>query len=819
MIDKDVQARSNKTAAYLKKIATDPQVRNISRLTLPQIEEVISEIVAMLPGDDLPTFILRGLTSLPDAHVSPQQVEKDTALLVLAWNRLKSVALFGTFFAGPAAVILVYQKLLQLAGKTADLAFPEGQWQFYVNYALREDAARHTHETAGFDRLLDRHSLKLARVDRLTAWILAAIEILFEYPLILRNEWRERIYLKTLRDVVGINHEMTQRIASASQSWEQHRPYRRGPDVLPGESYPHYRQRKFDDFMAVYLSKIDEKQRRSWLERVNRLKGDELPHFQQQMSIRATLRATLYMDEKIPLELADCRVGLIFNGRYYLIPVTRPRSQERPDSTIVRSQVAAILAEGKMAGKNGESTDLTSWARCPRAKLPEAVGSAPQSFVTDLESLQKAPILINGDVRDGERPLAQIRQGERGIGAHPITIFDTGHSAVFDLSHIFFDGLWGAAVSEMITAAATAWAVYLHSLPPIHPPVTLPTRLNFDLEKESLRPPFQKAGGDLESGAETDQVHLRNLLALRRVFKLRNDLIRLTVNDILVLYRSIHTRTYKPAPELLARLKALSTQPKQAAAALAALAELDPGKPLNPTMLIPVDASRHNPRDRVFPLCFQVPVAELQLVELHRQVIDALNDYHQLNQNRGDSYEMFDRLQRRYLGVLAGLGVVFAEAKQAASRGETISVKTINLLAHLPRPIQHLLDRIPDRIAMINHLIKGEEVFSNIGVVSNASSLRRFLSAKDDNPGKRMAWGVLTDAQLTMRITLRDFRPHVPLLVASGERELAQRLTSDYLVSYTQGLNSFVNDLRRITMASRETKLAPDLGLVHVRST
>lgn len=78
-------------------------------------------------------------------------------------------AVYSTVFAGPAAVIMGYQKLLQLAGKDVDEAFPNGTWQFYLEFALREDTARHANETTGFQQALQAYSLSLAESDVLTA--------------------------------------------------------------------------------------------------------------------------------------------------------------------------------------------------------------------------------------------------------------------------------------------------------------------------------------------------------------------------------------------------------------------------------------------------------------------------------------------------------------------------------------------------------------------------------------------------------------------------------------------------------------------------
>jgi len=109
---------------------------------------------------------------------------------------------------------------------------------------------------------------------------------------------------------------------------------------------------------------------------------------------------------------------------------------------------------------------------------------------------------------------------------------------------------------------------------------------------------------------------------------------------------------------------------------------------------------------------------------------------------------------------------------------------------------------------MLNDIIKGREVFSNVGVVAPGSTLVRFITAKDDNDRKTLAWGVVTDARGVMHIALRDFRPHVAGLFAVGRADLAHRIAQDYLDQYASGLNRYVQELHRITRASRETRLA-----------
>jgi len=127
-------------------------------------------------------------------------------------------------------------------------------------------------------------------------------------------------------------------------------------------------------------------------------------------------------------------------------------------------------------------------------------------------------------------------------------------------------------------------------------------------------------------------------------------------------------------------------------------------------------------------------------------------------------------------------------------------------LAHMPPALQRMLDHIPSSIEILNDIIKGNEVFSNVGAVVPSSTLTRFITAKDDNEQKSLAWGVITDAKGVVRITLRDFRPYVALLLTCGQPELAKRLAQDYVDAYADGLNDFVADLRRITGTSRDTQ-------------
>jgi len=140
--------------------------------------------------------------------------------------------------------------------------------------------------------------------------------------------------------------------------------------------------------------------------------------------------------------------------------------------------------------------------------------------------------------------------------------------------------------------------------------------------------------------------------------------------------------------------------------------------------------------------------------------------------------------------------------------GQSTSTASIRFLGHLPPVLQKLLDTIPGKFDVLNEIIKGEEVFSNMGRVAKGSTLRRFMTAKDDNNQKTLAWGVITDDMGVLHLSLRDFRPHVALLHALGMEDCAQQIAQDYLDAYARGLNQYVVQLRDIVIASRETQMA-----------
>jgi hypothetical protein len=299
-----------------------------------------------------------------------------------------------------------------------------------------------------------------------------------------------------------------------------------------------------------------------------------------------------------------------------------------------------------------------------------------------------------------------------------------------------------------------------------------------------------------EVTAESDQIALKPILNLRKALQQRNEKLHLTVNDLLLLYRAIHAASYTPPPDLFQALRNLDDDPKARSAGREALKAISRVALADPPIAIPIDASQRSPRDRLYPMTFTVPLADLNIVALHAQCLQAWQAY-QSSKSASD-YAAFEQAQITYMAMLAGFGEVMNKAKEIANNNETVTAATAKLLAHIPAPLQRLLQQIPERFNVLNDIIKGREVFSNVGQVVPSSTLVRFTSAKDDTDKKIMSWGVITDAQGVMRITLRDFRPHVASLERAGRKEMALRITEDYLEAYVRGLNQYVGELRQI---------------------
>jgi hypothetical protein len=95
---------------------------------------------------------------------------------------------------------------------------------------------------------------------------------------------------------------------------------------------------------------------------------------------------------------------------------------------------------------------------------------------------------------------------------------------------------------------------------------------------------------------------------------------------------------------------------------------------------------------------------------------------------------------------------------------------------------------------ILNDIIDEREVFPNVDAVAPTSSLTRFITAQDDNEMKTLAWGVMTYHRRN-GISLHDFCLQAGLLESAGHRNIAVRMTRDYLDGCAHGLNRCVCEL------------------------
>jgi len=192
---KSLERSRQATLAALVQV-DDNSIRQLTRLSLPEIQAVQQEIANVFPAGNLPAFVLSGLLKLKGRRPNPERVRQDVTALLRGASLIPE-GLYGVFVAGPAVALYAYQKLLQLAGMDPASAFPQGPWQFYLQFSLREDTARHANETVGFQQALPPSADPATTA---AAWVCAGLEILYRYDDLLAADWTERAALRLLTE-------------------------------------------------------------------------------------------------------------------------------------------------------------------------------------------------------------------------------------------------------------------------------------------------------------------------------------------------------------------------------------------------------------------------------------------------------------------------------------------------------------------------------------------------------------------------------------------------------------------------------------------
>lgn len=846
--------------------STPPEdlLQNLDTLNLSTLEKLRAQSPALQSATGFREFLQQGMTQAGSSQAR---------------------GLFGAMFTLPAVLLTAYQKIWDLVRGDEAEAFPEGTWQFYTQFGLREDSARHANETDGFHRALPVYA---SEVDQLTAWVSQCILMLFSYETLLENEWVERTLLRLIheelaeavverlalarageklrhnpaalqayksslwqQDIERIEFETAQykrslNLHQMEWEWVKRRPYRR-PLQVTDETYAQYRRRKFLEYLVDLSDRLSPQMGARIWDRYYDLASTALPAYQQQMSILFALQPERHQDVKVPIPLWRAHIAVIVHGAYFLIPVVQRDGQgrllcfdpnkgddpgqplqlqqladgslrdqhqrpitidrrghvhiEQDQNTLVRvlrplpsaqvkSLVGAILQQAQ-ATPAVCRTDI-QLVQTPRLRYAQFTRLLPPETQESLAQLDTAPIMINWTQRDRNQTLRRIRQTHRGLGNHALTIFRTDSSFIFDQSHIFFDAIWGMVISQIITDGAVDLYQQIRDLLP-QAAIPAPPKLDLSVSQRFLRAvgPHQTP---FEVTAETETMDLQLINAARKGLDGMN--VRMTVNDLLTFYRTLHDQRYTPSVDLQRQLMALRLKGQDAL-----VEKLDAHwrarRQESVSLLLPMDASFIDPKLRLFPATFRnfLPAFADQFEASLRAL-----DEHTYRPSPGRRHT-FLAARKQILENLLMLVEYFKMLKRITREGESLSTAAIRYLAHLPPGMQGTLDLIPQHVGALNEILKGEEVFSNVGRVDPSSSLVRFMSARDDGRSKVMVWGIMCDSRGNLKATLRDFRPHVPQLLALGEQDLAQLIVQDYLEAYARGLNQFADDLFRLTTA------------------
>lgn len=770
------------TAASLNHLIQTTE--ELTQFQLEEITELVNEVSRLLPAGNVVQMVFSQLRSVKGRRVSSKDSRRLMGLLQQGMSTFLDKMAYMTFYTTPAILISGYQVLLKAAGKDPNAAFPNGTWQYYLEFGLREDTARHACETVGFKRTIDSQRLRVSEADQLAAWIMAATTTLIDYEELLFQEWQERILLRRLGERLEDSRIMSR--------WLARRPY--GVPQGYDQNYIAYRRDIFAAFMREMLGQQLKPQQVDetvafWGEEQT-LSGDERFGYQRQMSLLAVLEPSVFNDSRVPLAIEDSYIAVIWNGIYHLIPVTHNYVQL--DQLTIRAFAQAILNYRNRRTADALDELIVTIPRGDQKSIREQLPGASQQQIA---KLRQAPIIINWERVNSALPLAEIRRGRRGIGDHALTLFRTSDSMIFDQSHIFFDATWGMACAEIVTNHAIRSIETMHDLEPIEMPRLKPSFIDFTIPRQLSNFVSKASEPTHELNAETElPTIVEEMNQLRRLMSKRNRKLQLTINDFLVLFRSLFNQYYRPSKTLIETLTVLEAGSKRKRQVVHEVRDLlNKISQTMPAFLIPIDASTINPRDRVFPVTFAPAPPWTEIGPFHEETWSLFKAYQkQPNEAR---WKKFSSTRTRYLEMLWMFGMLMERYKEIALEGKSFSTATLKILGSVPKRLQTMLRDIPDRIDVLNDMLKGTEVFSNVGRVADESSLTRFITAKDDNQKKELCWGIMTRADGVMVITLRDFRPQITALLDVGAADTAQDITRDFLEGYKSGLQTYIGEL------------------------
>ena len=717
--------------------------------------------------------------------------------------------------------------------------FPRGAWQFYLGFGLREDLAHHTVETAGYHH--DRpHSAN--ELDDLTAWVMTVIQFVWGYEELMGVVWDEWTLLRLVaRAAERAGMAGNTDFVRLQRQWEVARPF---GAPLNG-TYADVRRAAFEAFINTRRAALPREWQEYVTDQYEKLAASKRNGYQKQMSLLAKLVPGRFMDTKQPIPLWDAHIGVIYGGKYYLIDVAAHDEDGHPivyghggtrwslrfqNNEPVSEDGERLVLEGEQFYRVRDHKwmgylDMASASRVewqlqqilsgshPEIRYPDLTTDVllaetsrsdqkllrsmlPKQTQSELATLSNAPVIINWDMGSSEEWLAQLRRSPRGIGDHALTIRRTESTFVFDQSHVFFDGTWSLAMAEVFTNAAVQWCRRIVTISPSDSG-GIPRELSLGAT-DAFRKKADNLRQTLEVTAETTIWDFISQVSRLRTMLLQRG-AQLTVNDLLVITRIFHAAHYNPSASMQQEINGFSANARTAAeqkAVTTITRSLKRGRVTNPALLIPVDASLADPQERVYPITFRNLVLADNLVWVWDDTWDAYQNYRKIEPpdtpEGQQALKAFALKRALLIGNLIAFSHVLDANKAVAARGESLNIAILNLLVGLPPAMQRFLNFIPEQFPVLNEVIKGDEVYSNVGRVAQGSSLTRFMSAKDDGNTKALVWGVMADDEDRLIVTLRDFRPHVKPLIQAGRTDLAQLMAQDYLTTYTADLIGLV---------------------------
>ncbi len=786
------------TANNLRQLlANQHHAHEHSVLAVAEQEELVQQVAQILPAGNVVNFVFNGILLAKDREIASAAGRTHLNSLLKGLSVMRDNALYPLMFGGPASLLAGYNMLLRLAGAKPEDFLPDGAWQFYVEFGLREDAARHSSETTGFQWKIVQNPANEA--EQLTAWVLAVMWLLGRYPHLLAQMWEEHVRLSVI--------ELSTGLTNLHRIWQDIRPFWTPGNLLETD-FITYRRERFNSFCRDHLAQVGAEQRQTFEQTWQTeapIRQQRLKAYLRQMGLHYTLEHEEYSDRRIAIAAQDLQVAVYYQGNYHLVALV---DRDHPASpAYIFQQVARILTSaGKrtsqpIASEHTEHTPIDDLlAGAPRAQQNELRSLLAPEQKDALKHLSHAPVLINWDLAPRQQPLTRISQRKHGTGDHALTIFRTESSMVFTVSHIFFDGPWAMAVAEILTnqAVRSLNSRELMQLPLISPapvPRTITLGTNAALSRALQKLPTQISWHSAETTLEVSTLNELRKLILNRT----RPRIRLTVNDLLVLYRTIYNQRYQPSADLRAALTQVSARGRQEEQLVRNVLTLYKALPAaNPALLIPINAERTDPKERIFPSTFRSPFPDFW--QQHLRLLDQLQKPY--GERTLAEKQKFNKERAYYLSVLNTFGTMTRRTREIAVNGQSMGNMAIRLIAGLPDAFQRLADGLPGRVGFINEAIKGEEVFSNVGQVVPGSSLTRFASARDDNSKKVLVWGIMTDNSGRLQISLRDFRAPVLALITAGYSELAQAVTQDFVDGYARGLEQFAREVAAILRVS-----------------